>query len=257
MPLYLAGTFLITAFAVSITIFFIIQKRKQVKSFLEQQQLKFDFENALLTARIEVQDQTFETVSRDIHDGLGQVLSLGCVQLADLKNYVDNEQTLNKLDDTLQLFKKAVKDMRLLSHSLNTGLVEHRELRQSVITEFNRIEAFSGIRCTIEMQEDDTMLTPQQRLVIFRIIQEALQNILKHAQASTIRLSLEQFDGNMKMQLVDNGIGFDMSHHEMPTSLGLLSMAQRAKMLNAELTINSSLGSGTVLTLLLPLKKPI
>lgn len=251
--MYIFGTLLITGFSVVIVVFFIIQKKRQVQNFLEQQQLKYDYEHSLLTTRIEVQEQAFEIVSRDIHDNIGQVLSLGCIQLASLKNAIDNKDVVGRVDDTLQLFKKSVKDLRLLSHSLNTGLVQHRPLEQSVKTEFDRIEAFSNIDCEIYVPNGEEALPPDQRLVVFRIIQEALQNILKHAEATKIRILLEQLETTFNVLVSDNGIGFEQNERKVAQSLGLLSMEQRATLLKAQFRITSLPGKGTEVTLEIPI----
>ncbi len=235
-------------------LFFLIQKRKQVQNTIRQQQLKFDYESSLLTTKIEVQEQAFQTVSGDIHDNIAQVLSFGCMQLANVKNSVADEKLLQKLDDNLQLFRKSVKDLRLLSHSLNTGLIEHRTLEHSVKAEFDRIEAFSSIKCYLDaIQEDD--LDAGQRLLIFRIIQEGLQNVLKHAKATEIHISLESHDDRFCVKLRDNGVGFDRQQLQQFDSLGFLSMQQRATQLGAELSVDSLQGSGTTLTLELPVNK--
>lgn len=230
-----------------------IQKRKQIQNLLQQKQLKYDYDNLLLNTRIEVQEQAFETVSREIHDNIGQVLSLGCVQLASLKYTIGNTEMAEKLNDTLQLFKKSVKDLRLLSHSLNTGLVGHKALEQSVRSEFDRIETFSNISCTMEVMDDEEALTSDQRLVVFRIIQEALQNILKHAEATAISVRLDQNNTNFTACVKDNGKGFLRLENQAPESLGLVSMQQRASLLKARLTINSLPGQGTEVTLDIPL----
>lgn len=257
LSFYLFGTLLITGFSVVLVIFFIIQKKRQVQNFLEQQKLKFDYEHSLLTTRIEVQEQAFEFVSRDIHDNIGQVLSLGCIQLASLKNTIDSNEVVLKLDDTLQLFKKSVKDLRLLSHSLNTGLVQHRPLEQSVKTELDRIEAFSNIDCEVYVPNGEEGLPPDQRLVVFRIVQEALQNILKHAEATKIRILLEQLDTTFNVQVTDNGIGFEQVTGQAVQSMGLLSMQQRATLMRARLTVSSLPGKGTEVNLEIPITAPV
>ncbi len=163
-----------------------------MRASLQQQQLKFEYETSLLNTRIEVQEQAFETVSLEIHDNLGQMLSLGCIQLATVKNEIKDREMAGKLDSILQLFKKSVKDIRLLSHTLNTNLVEHLELKQSIQTELDRIEAFSNISCSLDAGYEEEALFPKQRIIIFRIIQEALQNVLKHAKASAIHIVIER-----------------------------------------------------------------
>ena len=219
---------------------------------LARQQLKFDFDNSLLSTRIEVQEQSFETVSRDIHDGIGQVMSLGCVQLASIKGTIDNPAIVARLEETLSLFKQTVRNLRLLSHSLNTGLVERRSLEQSVRTEFDRIEAFTNIKCSYEQVLNEESVSPEERLIIFRIIQEALQNTLKYAEASSIDIRINKQGPFLMVRIRDDGIGFDTNDIDRTESLGLLSMKQRAALLDARLEITSAQGKGTTVTLSLP-----
>jgi len=209
----------------------------------------------LLSTRIEVQEQVLETVSLDIHDNIGQVLSLGCIQLANLKNTTPEADMAGKLEDILQLFKQSVKDLRLLSHSLNTGLIGQKGLEQSIQTQFSRIEAFSNIECTLTSGNIEEALTPEQRLIIFRITQEALQNILKHAEATKIDILLHQDDYHFMVRIQDNGVGFEMDKNkdEPGGSLGLVGMQQRAAFLHANLSIHSLIGKGTEITLKIPI----
>lgn len=219
---------------------------------MQREKLKYDFEHALLATQIEVQEQAFETVSQDIHDNIGQMLSLGCVQLASVKNSATAPELAEKIEGILQLFKKSVKDLRLLSHSLNTGLIEHRELRQSIKTEFDRIEAFSNIVCKFEAAYDDDALLPKQKIIIFRILQEALQNILKHASASSITVRIAQDSKHIKVNIADDGVGFSEAAVDDKKTLGLLNMQRRAVMLNTTILINSSPGTGTQITFTIP-----
>lgn len=225
-----------------------------MEGYLKQQKLQFDYENLLLATRIEVQEHAFKVVSQDIHDNIGQTLSIGCMQLAMLRNEIDNPVLLATAEDILQTFKKSVKDLRLLSHTLNTEFIEHRDLNQCIGAELDRIETFSAINCSILISEDENELPGEHRLIIFRIIQEALQNILKHAEATEIKVALDYNPLELTILIEDNGIGFVVDESLPLATLGLLSMKQRAQMLNAQLHVDSSPGNGTRLFLRIPIK---
>lgn len=252
LPLFVFGTLVITAFAVIIVVFLVIQKQRQVKSRLERQQLEFDYNRSLLDTKIEVQEQALKMVSQEIHDNVGQVLSSTSMQLTALRGHLKDDGGKELLEDTIGLVRKSVKDLRLLSHSLNNGLIETREIDEAIQSELDRIQAFSGVQCSLDSNSTQE-LAPEQRLLVFRIVQEALQNILKHAAARNIKISINAADKYQQVLVKDDGKGFDATNALTNASLGMTNMKERATLLKANLNVMSSPGAGTTIELLVPI----
>lgn len=249
LAVFIAGTIVFTVFAVMMTVFLVIHKQKQNRSKLERQQLEFAYNSALLKTKIEMQEQALQFVSQEIHDNVGQVLSFSCIQLSHLKNTIPEGNSKTILAENLDIIRQSVKELRLLSHSLNTTLIEKRDLEEAIEAELNRIRAFSPIKCRLHIEGNAPDLGAETRLLIFRIIQEALHNVVKHAAATTVTISLFYETGGLELCIHDDGKGIDMSKLSNPTSAGMVNMRQRAELLHGNLEIASDGRHGTSVTL--------
>lgn len=253
LPLFLSATVIISAFAGMMTVFLIVHKRKQTKNKLEKQKMEFHYNSAILNTKIEVQEQALQMVSQEIHDNVGQVLSFTRMQLATLKKHIFTEEGSNILGENLILLRKSIKDLRLLSHSLNTGLIETRELEDAISTELERIEVFSEMHCKLTSEGHKIDVPPSCRLLIFRIVQEALHNVTKHSEANNIAVAVIYTPHSLSLEIYDDGIGFDTKEKiGSAYSLGMASMKQRATMLEGELQIFSEPNFGAKIVLTLP-----
>ena len=249
LAVFIAGTIMITIFAVMMTVFLVIHKQRQNRSKLERQQLEFAYNSALLKTKIEMQEQALEFVSQEIHDNVGQVLSFSCLQLSNLKSSIPDGDAKTMLSENLDIIRQSVKELRLLSHSLNTTLIEKRDLEEAIETELNRIRAFSPIQCKLQVEGNAPELGAETRLLIFRIIQEALHNVVKHAAATTVTISMHYEPGGLQLCINDNGRGIDMAKLANSTSVGMVNMRQRATLLHGNLEIASDGQNGTSVTL--------
>lgn len=248
LPLYVFGTVLIGAFGLAVTISLIVQKQRQVKSRLARQKIEFDYSQSLLNTRIEVQETTLNMVARELHDNIVQSLTASFMQVSTAGAVFGEHAGRELIEEAKDNIKTIIRDVRLLSHSLATGMVEQRELHEAIQAELTRIQTFSNITCSLR---SETIIEPssEQRLLLFRIAQEALQNIIKHALATEIAIRLASTDQHYIMTITDNGKGFDMANMKDKASLGLTNMQERAAMLNGTLTIASALNEGTTITI--------
>ncbi len=252
IPLFLFGTLLVTAFAVAVIISLIIQKQRQVRSRLERQRLEFHYSQSLLHTKIEVQETTLTMLSRELHDNVAQVLTAGVMQLNAAAAHMQDEKGKGLMETARTTVRSAISDIRLLSHSLNTGLVETRDIDDAIRDELTRIEAFSNIACTLRSEEDHE-LPPEQRLLLFRIVQEALQNIIKHAGASSILVAISSSPDLFTLEIADDGAGFDPAEPRIANSLGMRNMQERASLMKGRLRIDSQPQKGTRLVVQIPI----
>lgn len=253
LPLYIIGTLLVTGFAVTFVIFVVIQKQRQVKSRLERQRLEFHYSRSLLNTKIEVQETTLQMVAGELHDNINQILGSSFMQLSAAETYMQEDAGKALVKEAKGMVRKAIKDIRLLSHNLNTGMVEHREIEEAIQDELDRISAFSTIVCTLDSEATHEP-APEQRLLIFRIVQEALQNVLKHAKARTIDIVINSSATSFELTLTDDGRGYDVeAARASKASLGMRSILERASMLNGIVKMTSAPGEGSTLALQIPL----
>jgi signal transduction histidine kinase len=225
---------------VIIAVFFLLMlvyfNNKKIQNINEKEKLKKDFDQALLQTQLEVQEQTMKQISQEIHDNIGQILSLVNLNLKTL-----SPDDTEKLNDTSQLVNKAITDLRSLSKSLNSESIGKKSLIELVKEELALLER-TGKFTTLFKVEDDIVLPPNQLIILYRMVQEVLNNIIKHSEATEVNVFMK----DRKLTILDNGIGFlnDGSY----AGLGLNNLRQRGKVIGADVVIQSTVGKGTSVT---------
>ncbi len=225
------------------------QKRKR-KFIQEKQLLQVTFNQQLLQSQLEMQEQTFNTISREIHDNVGQILSLVKVQL----NIIDQTGTLDKsmLSDARDSVSKAMIDLRDIAKSLNSERILHSSLPQITEYELQRINRLGMMTTSIKVEGLEKSIDQQKKLITFRIIQEALQNIIKHSKAKAIRLLFCYEMEHLKIEISDDGIGFHPESVSKNDGLGLHTIVNRALLIGGEARIESAPNEGTTVTIITP-----
>jgi two-component system, NarL family, sensor kinase len=239
---------LLAGFFIMILVTYSNNRKK--KFIQEKQTLEATFNEQLLKSQLEMQEQTFNTISREIHDNVGQVLSLAKVQL----NIIDQSESLDRtlLTDAKDSVSKAMTDLRDIAKSLNSERIQLSSLPEITGHELQRINR-SGIMLTsISIEGKEQNMQEQKKLIIFRIIQEALHNILKHSQAKNIGVNFCYETDKLKIDITDNGIGFDKELLTKIEGLGLQNIVSRAALIGGEAHINSIINKGTVITIISP-----
>ena len=258
-----AGWYLIgaTTLFVFIFIFFVFfysrVMERQNSMLLKEQKLRNEYEETILQTQLEIQEQTLKTISEEIHDNIGQALSLAKLKLNTLK-YDQPDQLVEKINDSRELVSKAIRDLRDLSRSLNTDSIASMGLVRAIELELELFRK-SGFQTTLYTEGEIRKMEPQQELIIFRIVQESLNNIIKHAEAKTIRVTALYTADELDLQVEDDGKGAEPAQLDMDgnsyKSLGLRNMSNRARMIGGTFTIHSVPGNGTMIKLNIPFNK--
>lgn len=239
--------FLVAAlFSTALVAFVLAYKRRQLNHMLEKTALQHAFENQLLQSRLETQEQTFKYFSEEIHDNVGQILSVVGMHLYQLQIDHSGAKAVALLNQSSTLLNKAIGDLRTISHTLNAQYINKSSLAEAVQTEISYITSVRDIRCELQVSGDEKELPPDRQTLLFRIVQEALGNALKHAAASTINIDLTYGDHDIAVRITDDGKGFSVKKND---GIGLGNMQQRAGLLGGELVIESKAGEGTTLSL--------
>ena len=223
-------------------LFRIYLKRKN-KLLLEQERMNIAFEQTLLKSKLEIQEHTFNDISREIHDNIGQVLSLVRINLNTLDTSVDAEK-INLMDD---LMGKAIADLRNLSHSLNADHIRNTGWLPPVIKLLGDLQKTGKYTTNIFYEENLPLPGSDKPIILFRMIQEIINNIIKHAAADIIHLDARKENDKLVIKITDNGKGFDVGKN--PGGVGLQNLKSRAKMINADLVIKSEQGKGATVTI--------
>ena len=211
-------------------------------------------ERTLLSAQLEIQEQTFSHISREIHDHVGQRLTLARFYLSSMKD--KNDTTVFSLSETAsQLIGEAITDLKQLSRSLTSTLIEDNGLLFALEQEVERISRLVNWKLTLGVTGDSKFISTDSELIIFRIVQEALQNIIKYAEPEDVNINFAFTQTEVALTIQDDGKGFDPSQLNQNTSgkSGLVNMKKRSLLLSGTMDIASSPGKGTKLSFIFPL----
>ena len=244
---------LLTLFIVSIL--FIYQK-KQISYQKNLNEIVSDFEKTLLSTQLEIQEHTFQNISREIHDNISLSLTLAKLNMNTL-NLSNIEKSKEQLDSSIELVSKAINDLSDISRSLNSEIISEKGLIKALESEIGKLIKLELFTIQFEIKGNPVFMNSQKELVIFRIVQESLNNILRHSSAKKVVLQLDYTKTSMDIHLFDDGIGFVQSKNGLSRpnnyTSGIRNMKKRSELINGTFTIDSILGAGTTIKLSVPL----
>jgi len=223
--------------------------------FREKEQLKVAFEKEILESKLEIQEQTLKNISQEIHDNIGQVLSLAKLTINTM-NIEMSESLQEKITDSKQLIGKAIQDLRDLSRSLDTDYVTEMGLIKSIEYELQLIKKTGILETSLITEGNIYRLQHQHELILFRIFQEVINNIIKHSKASSLTVNVSYLPHNFLLQISDDGLGFDiasLNNIDKKLGLGIKNIQNRSRLIGANCNIISEPGKGTTVKISLPL----
>lgn len=209
-----------------------------------------------LSAHLEsAREEERTIISREIHDELGQTLSTFKFALSWVHTHLleEQEEIRARIEAMLANVDLAIKQMRGLSAELRPSILDDFGISAAIEWFMGKFQYHTGIRCTFRADPEETDLSKEQRIAIFRICQQALTNVGEHAQATTVEVLLREKNGNFTLTVQDNGIGITEEQISAPRSVGILGMSERAISLNGKLKIKGVKDRGTTLTVSIPL----
>lgn len=210
-------------------------------------------QNNFLQTQIEIQEQTFRKISTEIHDNISLTLSLSKIYLHDL-NFNDNDDMSDKINLSVSLIKKAIGDLNGLSKSLNPDTVEKFGFIKSIEEQVNDIRKAELFKINFQVTGPPHSPGISTELIIFRMIQESLNNIIRHANATEANISLEYERTGLNVRIYDNGMGFNTEKiFSNNNGFGLSNMKKRATIINARLLVESQPKNGTAINIHIPL----
>jgi Signal transduction histidine kinase len=238
--IYAAAIIIIIVFA-GIVIYF-------VRSILQQQQINLNLQKENFFAEITAIERDRSRIAHDLHDELGPILAfiklkINIFELTDVDDKVQLEKVNDSIDKVVNRIREISHDLMpavLLSHGLATALSEYiNEIDRDVLQ--------------IDLTLPDTIkVTEDVAINIYRIVQEAILNTIKHAKASHLDIFFKQEINKTIISITDNGCGFDPKKLINKRGLGLRSLYSRAKFMNSKMFLNSTKGSGTEIIFEIP-----
>jgi signal transduction histidine kinase len=258
---FLAATAILLFLVGFIILFAILFQRRQLRFRREKEALRLAFEQEIQNAQTETQEQTLQYVGQELHDNIGQLLTVVTYQLNGLEDDLAETQYQPYLHQSTDLLAEIIQAVRQLSKSLDHQNVHRFGLLESIAQELNRIQRIGKITTTIQTSGEPYTLNDQVLTMLFRMAQESLNNALKHAKCQQITVSFSYGEASFGLTITDDGQGFSIAEAENRPiekgGSGLRNMAHRAELLGGIYQINSQPGAGTTVSIQLPISKTI
>ncbi len=231
----------------------ITERKAAEKSLIESENELRRLNTHLQTVR----EEERTAISREIHDELGQQLTAIKMDAYWLSKKIDhlNQTQLDKINSMLLLIDNTVKTVRRISTDLRPGILDDLGLLAALEWQATEFEKRTGIRNLFSTNINELNLDKNKTIGIFRIYQEALTNIMRHAEASLVETSIIVDKGKLQFKIKDNGKGFNPDTVKIKQTLGLTGIRERANMLGTDINIISSLQNGTEIILTLDLNE--
>lgn len=223
-----------------------LYNRRRRKDSEEKEKMREQFERQLFQVQVEVQEATKSALSTELHDNVGQLLSTTKMLLGITQRGMETvPDTFVTAHETLAT---AILELRTLSKALDKEWLEQFSLVENLMTEVSRINQSNTFRVQVDLPRI-LPLPPNEQIILYRVIQEGLQNAIKHAEAKTLRISITR-GKNWVVRIEDDGKGLATSVDGM----GISNMRQRIQLIGGSINWQSAVGTGTAIIIHLPLK---
>ncbi len=223
---------------------------------LEQQNIELEKERSLrLSSVIDGQEIERQRLSRELHDGLGQFLVAVRLRLESLM-YSDQSKIINNIESIKLQFDNIIEEVKRMSYDLMPAVLDEFGLVNAIRNLCEEIESRNNITVKYTYNIEGDKLNRKVNTYIFRMVQEGMNNIVKHAKATNINIELLNKDCNINLLIEDNGIGFNIEERiSTPNTNGIYNMRERANLLSGKLEITSKQGIGTRITAVIPINE--
>ncbi|MEE9409126.1 MAG: ATP-binding protein [Polaribacter sp.] len=234
------ATLIVVLGVIFIVLLFTVFQRRKNKLLQEQEENKKRFEKEIAETQIEIREETLRNISWELHDNIGQLLTLAKIQLQSV-----TEENINEVSETIS---RGLNEVRALSKLINPEAIKNIKLREAIQLEIDRFNRLNFIDSSLVITGQESEIDKKSSIIIFRILQEFFSNTIKHSKASTLKVTLNYTDKNLFISASDNGIGFS-SEENLNKGIGLENIKNRAKLIGAEAKFSSEKDKGTTLSI--------
>jgi signal transduction histidine kinase len=232
----------------------LLYNKKKRKHTEEKVLMQEAYQTELLKTQIEVQEQTLKTVAYDLHDNIGQLLSLTSVTLSTI-DASDPVAVVEKIAFIEDLTQRSIKEVKVLSKLLHSEELIKMGLVEAIAFELSWLQRSNRFKLVFNAPEKLSMMAKNsQETIVFRLFQEIINNIIQHAKATTIVINLIEINGMADLTIADDGIGFDVEEiYRNNKGMGLSNIKKRTEMLNGQAHITSAPGEGATIKIIIPI----
>lgn len=244
-------TIIVLILVITLIVFFFYFQQKKTSYLLKQREIQIQFEEEITKSKMEIQEQALQNISWEIHDNVGQLLSVAKMQLNMLHiNLPEKEQI--QIFETGEIISKSLQELRGLAKSLNPETIKNKGLIESINLEIERYNRLNVIQASFNIKNDAYNLSNEKEIILFRILQEFCNNSLKYSKAKNLNILLTFNEKNLLIFAEDNGVGFDINDLSIQTGIGLQNIKSRGKLIGAKIELKSVENKGTTLLITCP-----
>jgi two-component system NarL family sensor kinase len=228
------------------------QKRK-IQQKKELELVKALAEKDLLKSKLEIQEEIERNISMEIHDNVGQILLLANVNMTIIqKQLLDQFEIMDLIKESKELIGKSIEEITTLSRSMNPDRIIKLGVFYAIVSELENLKRKQLFNIQIHLDiSKELKIKPEIQMIIFRVYQEAIKNVIKYANATEITFETIKSQNNITIIIKDNGSGFDDTKQNY-NGLGLLSMQKRVATFDGNVVIDSAIGKGTAVKMTIP-----
>jgi signal transduction histidine kinase len=247
--IFFVGTFGMIILAGAIFFFFITYQKRLLKKELEINKMKTEQQEEILQNTILAQEKERKRIAQDLHDEVGAMLSVVKLNISRFERKTENPSSKELAVETKTYIDEVITQVRRISRALMPPSLEKLGLDYAIEELVNWVNKTDQIELIFWKNGTPTRFNKKKELAVFRIIQELLNNAIKHAQASTILIKARYRPDRLAVSVCDNGVGFDLEQMTK-TGLGLRNLESRTQILDARIKMKSTPGKGTSAILL-------
>lgn len=244
------STLVIILLGFSIIYFLFLYQKKRFRHQQELLEMREAFSQTLMESKLAIQEQTLDHIAKELHANFSHLVSLININLQEILPQTQNN-TRESVLETKSLAKQLMGEIKALSASLNTDHIMHIGLTQALDNELGRLS--KKFEVTITKTGEEYRLKPENEIILFRLCQEVLNNVITYSGATRVFVSFSFTPDNFTLSITDNGAGFNveeaMNNSGKKQSTGLINMRKRASVINATFAISSAPGTGTTVTI--------
>lgn len=231
-------TFVIVLIVVFLIILFTVFQRRKNKLLVEKEDEKKRFEREIGETQIEIREQTLRNISWELHDNIGQLLTLAKIQL--------QNATVESIPEISETITKSLTELRILSKLINPEFIKNIELKEAIQLEVDRFNRLNFLESKLIVKGENKQIDERAGIIIFRMLQEFFSNTVKHSKATRLDVELTYTETGLKIKAEDNGIGFYINKIK-DNGIGLTNVKKRAEIIGADANLTSIPDKGTYL----------
>ncbi len=231
----------------------------KMKKTEEEPKATYDEARSLSKSLLNKLEAERRYIARELHDEIGQALTALKISLQSLQRINDPEQFSKRLNDLITMLDRVLNQVRNMSLNLRPSLIDDLGLAPTVRWYVDRISATTGINIELSMADMDSRFELETEIACFRVIQEAINNAIRHAKADKIEIKLEKDKEHIQLSIFDNGCGFNvaktMEDAKRGKSFGLIAMKERVELTHGRIEISSEYDKGTFIRVSFPINR--